>query len=102
MTATTARATSAVTTAARSTATVAGPVLTRSCLVHGHFAPVPIGAVKSANSRLSAFFGFHGYKSEPARLATDFVHDNGNIGDWSMFGEGVPEIVFGDVKGKIT
>jgi hypothetical protein len=98
----TAAATSSVTAAAGSTAAVTRPVLTRSCFIDRHFAPVPVGAVKSVDGGVSAFFGFHRHKGEPPRLAADFVHHHGNIGDCSMFGEGVPQIVFADVKRKIT
>lgn len=84
------------------TAAAARPVLAGTGLVDGHFAAVPLGAVKGFNGGISAFFGCHGYKSEAAGTLAYFVRDETDLGDWSVLGEGVLEIVFADIEGEIA
>ena len=63
---------------------------------------MPLGAVEGFNGGLSAFFGFHGYKSKAAGTLGHFVHDETYLSDGSVFGESVLEIVLADIKGEIT
>src|SRR5438445_4733111 len=82
--------------------TAAGrPLFTRTSFIHRQGAPFPIFAIQAQDSRLGAFLGVHGREGEPAGASGHFIHDHVDLVYRAVLAKHVPEVVFGDVKGKI-
>ena len=83
------------------TASASGTLLARTSLIHGEGASFPIFAVQSQDSRIGPFRGVHGREGKAAGAPGDLVHNNIDLVDRAVLGKHVPEIIFGDVIGKI-
>jgi hypothetical protein len=77
-------------------------LFTRTGFIDGHGATVHLFAIQGLNRGISAFFGFHGHKSEAARAAAKLVHDEIHFNDIAVSGEEVLELVLSCVEGKIS
>src|ERR1700690_3660848 len=92
----------AAVTAAAATAAASGrTVLARTSFVDRQSAAFPILAIQAQDGRFGAFLGVHGGESEAARAPGVFVHNDVDFVHRAMLGQHVPEIVFGDIKGKV-
>jgi len=78
-----------------------GTVFTRTSLIHGQGTTFPILAIQAQDGGFGPLLGVHGGEGETARAAGGFIHDDVDFIHRAVLSQHVPEIVFGDVKGKV-
>ena len=97
----TATATSAAELATTASAS-ARTLLARASDVDGERPAVQLRAIQGVDGLLGLFGRAHGDESEPTRFARHAVHHQVGLDDRPVRREGVLEIVFGGVEGKIS
>ena len=85
-----------------STTTAAGPLFAGTGDVYREIASVHVCAVHGAHGFLRFLIGAHGYESESAGPAAGAVHHEVGLEHGAVCGEGVLQIIFGCVEGKIS
>jgi len=99
---TTPAATVSTTTTAATAAARTRTFFTRARFIHRQCPTVHFLAIQGLDSGIGAFLGIHGYKSETARAAAEFVHDDIYFENSAMGREEVLELVLGCVEGKVS
>ena len=84
------------------TPTAARTFFARMSFIYGQGATFPIFAVQGQNRGLGPLFRVHGGERKTPRSAGDFIHDYRDIIDRTVLGEHRPEVIIGNVKGKIV
>lgn len=84
------------------TTATGGTLLARASLIHRQGAAFPIFAVQGLDGGLRAFLCVHGNESEAAGASGFLIHHDMDLVYRAVLGKHVPEVVFGDLKGKIS
>jgi hypothetical protein len=90
----------AITTAPSTTAAAAFRAWAR--FVHSEVAAIETVTVQTFSRGVRFFFRGHRHKSKPARTTAHAIEHQVDIGDGSVLGEKILQIVFCDVVGKIS
>ena len=93
--ATTAKFTTTTTAAART-------FLTRAGNVDGQGTTAKVLAIQAVNGFLRLFRRAHGHKSEAARAVGGAIHHQVGFSDAAKRREGVLQVIFGSVEGKVS
>ncbi len=97
----TATATVAAATSTATTATAARTFLTGPRNINRQGAPAQFLAIESVNGLLGLFRAAHGDEAETPRTSGRPVHHEVGFHDCAMCREGILQVVFSDVEGKI-
>src|SRR6267154_5387235 len=79
-----------------------GAFFTRTGFVDHQVAPIDIFAVKGLDGGFRAFLGFHGDKTESARTAAEFIHDQLDARYRAVLGKKVLELIFRGVVREVA
>jgi hypothetical protein len=85
--------------AAVTTSATPASLFSRSSLIHGQSAAVPIFAIQSRDGSFGAFLGIHRGEGEPTRATGVPIHHDIDFIDGPMLREQVPQVSFSRVKG---
>ena len=79
-----------------------GALFPRTSFIDGQIATIEVCSVQSVNRFLRFFGRTHGDETEASRAASHPVRHEAGFRNGAMGGEGVLQVVFGGVEGKIS